>query len=526
MRPAAPRVAPDRTRTLVGSDEDEDEPTTSTDGNGLSARPASRQAPPPIPSPRRNQAREPEYTPTPSAGNRRGQVEPEPQRVKLPSQAMRQRPYTRFAWTNLPKVPASEMSLMSRVQGVLPADPHAAAVAVAERVQQLLEHPCVIKLTHVFFTRPAELRKLVPEPSFLAQLALAPHVPRGILDVELALAHALIDQLLGGGAGEAVVLRPLTDIEEGVLSYMMLEGFKALAPSMDPERPKLRVESALRGVDDALAMLDPDDPLVVLQYVFSVGEVASGYFRLFLPSAAVDAVQPSPQSADQKLRRQKLFETHAERLSLVKDTLRAEIAHCELSALDLRGLGPGDVVLVEEPMARPDLGEGGHCKLRVGLGQRGHWKAKLDVGDSGLQATLEEVVLGTELPAPQAPAPAEAQSEDPASEFEELPGGRTTETTLPANPWEANERTNVSSSSGGAESAELLNDIPLHVSVELARVPVTAEEVVALRAGQVVALGRPASSAVELSVNGKIVAQGELVEVDGQLGVKITQLVA
>jgi len=178
-------------------------------------------------------------------------------------------------------------------------------------------------------------------------------------------------------------------------------------------------------------------------------------------------------------------------------------------------------------MARPDLGEGGQCKLRVGLGQRGHWKAKLDVGDAGLQATLEEVVLGTELPAPLPPAPPELPTEHAAaSEFDELPGGRTAETTLPANPWEANERTNVSSSSGGAESAELLNDIPLHVSVELARVPVTAEEVVALRAGQVVQLGRPASSAVELSVNGKIVAQGELVEVDGQLGVKITQLVA
>ena len=82
------------------------------------------------------------------------------------------------------------------------------------------------------------------------------------------------------------------------------------------------------------------------------------------------------------------------------------------------------------------------------------------------------------------------------------------------------------SSTEGGEGAELLNDIPLHVSVEVARVAVTAEEVVSMRAGQVMQLGRTPSSAVELSVNGKIVAQGELVEVDGQLGVKITQLVA
>ena len=74
------------------------------------------------------------------------------------------------------------------------------------------------------------------------------------------------------------------------------------------------------------------------------------------------------------------------------------------------------------------------------------------------------------------------------------------------------------------EGGELLNDIPLQVAVELARVPVSAEQVVSLRVGQVIDLNRIPGEPVELSVNGKIVARGELVEVEGHLGVRILSM--
>ncbi len=54
--------------------------------------------------------------------------------------------------------------------------------------------------------------------------------------------------------------------------------------------------------------------------------------------------------------------------------------------------------------------------------------------------------------------------------------------------------------------------------------PITAEEVVALKVGQVIDLNRVAGEPIDLSVNGKIVARGELVEVDGNLGVRVLSL--
>ena len=75
------------------------------------------------------------------------------------------------------------------------------------------------------------------------------------------------------------------------------------------------------------------------------------------------------------------------------------------------------------------------------------------------------------------------------------------------------------------DGAELLGDIPLQVTVELGRVAFSAEEVVSLHVGQIIDLNRVPNEPVELSVHGKVVARGELVEVEGQVGVRILSLV-
>ena len=74
------------------------------------------------------------------------------------------------------------------------------------------------------------------------------------------------------------------------------------------------------------------------------------------------------------------------------------------------------------------------------------------------------------------------------------------------------------------EGADLLNDIPLQIAVELGRVAMTAEEVVGLKVGHVIDLNRSGGEPLDLSVQGKVVARGELVEVDGNLGIRILSL--
>jgi flagellar motor switch protein FliM len=52
----------------------------------------------------------------------------------------------------------------------------------------------------------------------------------------------------------------------------------------------------------------------------------------------------------------------------------------------------------------------------------------------------------------------------------------------------------------------------------------TTAQVIRLRAGQILRLGRGPNDTVDLVVNNRVFARGELIEVDGELGVRLVQL--
>jgi flagellar motor switch protein FliN len=82
-------------------------------------------------------------------------------------------------------------------------------------------------------------------------------------------------------------------------------------------------------------------------------------------------------------------------------------------------------------------------------------------------------------------------------------------------------------SSGSASSGvELIMDVQLQVSVELGRASLTVRDVLALGAGSVVELDKHAGEPVEVVVNTKTVARGEVVVIDENFGVRITEIVS
>ncbi len=81
------------------------------------------------------------------------------------------------------------------------------------------------------------------------------------------------------------------------------------------------------------------------------------------------------------------------------------------------------------------------------------------------------------------------------------------------------------SSSHQAKDMSLLKDVNLTVTVELGRTSMKVRDLLELGSGSVVELDRTAGSPVEVLVNGTIVARGEVVVVDDELGVRVTEVV-
>lgn len=77
----------------------------------------------------------------------------------------------------------------------------------------------------------------------------------------------------------------------------------------------------------------------------------------------------------------------------------------------------------------------------------------------------------------------------------------------------------------GEKALGMTADIPIQVVAVLGKKSMTMHDLLQLELGQLIDLGQPVSTTVDLVANGKLVAKGELIDIDGQLGVKIIRMV-
>ncbi|MCE2766132.1 MAG: flagellar motor switch protein FliN [Fimbriimonadaceae bacterium] len=71
---------------------------------------------------------------------------------------------------------------------------------------------------------------------------------------------------------------------------------------------------------------------------------------------------------------------------------------------------------------------------------------------------------------------------------------------------------------------EVLLDVPLEISVELGRVKMMVREVLDLGTGSIIEVDKAAGEPVDVMVNGRLVAKGEVVVIEDNFGVRVTEI--
>jgi flagellar motor switch protein FliN/FliY len=79
--------------------------------------------------------------------------------------------------------------------------------------------------------------------------------------------------------------------------------------------------------------------------------------------------------------------------------------------------------------------------------------------------------------------------------------------------------------SGSVRSLTILQDVEMGVTAELGRRRMTVRELLALTPGTVIELDRAAGSPVDVLVNGTLIARGEVVVIDEEFGIRISEIV-
>ncbi|MBT2688567.1 flagellar motor switch phosphatase FliY [Bacillus sp. ISL-47] len=78
----------------------------------------------------------------------------------------------------------------------------------------------------------------------------------------------------------------------------------------------------------------------------------------------------------------------------------------------------------------------------------------------------------------------------------------------------------------GTKNLDMLLDIPLQVTVELGRTKRSVKEILELASGSIIELDKLAGEPVDILVNNRLIAQGEVVVIDENFGVRVTDIIS
>lgn len=89
----------------------------------------------------------------------------------------------------------------------------------------------------------------------------------------------------------------------------------------------------------------------------------------------------------------------------------------------------------------------------------------------------------------------------------------------------AEETTTLGDANDGSVTLEAVSDIPVQISVVLGKTNMQVQQLLKLGRGAVVELDRKVGEPVDIYVNNRLVARGEVVVVEDKIGVTMTEII-
>lgn len=302
-----------------------------------------------------------------------------------------------------------------------------------------------------------------PQPDWtMAVVLLGPGPAEGapvVVELDDALALAGLTSALGASSPDPGGPRgPLSDGERGTLAYLAARTLAAGSAE------GWRV-GAVVTTGAALRRAAGPGPHAVWPAEVHLGELRATA-RLRVPEAAIDAL---PEVRD----------AHgAARLGGLELTLVVEAGGARLPLSELGTARPGDVLVLDEALHPPGATHR-RVRVRIAGAHRTTWWCT---------ATPQALRLDSVERAPMAP----------------IGKGRS-----------------MTDGNTMADALERTGDAPIEVSVELARFTLPLEQLASLQPGEVVLSGRAVGERVVLRAGDRTLATGELVDVEGEVGVRI-----
>ena len=323
-----------------------------------------------------------------------------------------------------------------------------------------------------------EFIRSIPTTTILATINFDPLKGNAVLEIDPAVTFSIIDRL-AGGTGEAIKNpHELTDIElsimEGIIVRMLGNLREAWTKVIDL-RPRL---GCIDTNPQFAQIVPPTDMIVLITFEATIGDV-EGMINLCIPYATIEAIVNKLTNAywfGNNISSSKDYQLNDCEGIPVK--LTAEILRRNYSVREILEWKIETVILPLRQLATE------HCYLR--LGDRRVWRCKMLTDNKWFPKQVEII------------------------EFEKNPLG--TEGILM-------DTSKVNPAVMGA-----LSSAGITISVELGSTAKSVKEILGMGEGTIVELDKLAGEPVDVKANGVLIAKGEVVVIDENFGVRITDI--
>jgi flagellar motor switch protein FliM len=270
----------------------------------------------------------------------------------------------------VPATPAAELAKRRTVQPYdfrrparLSLDEHRAlqrlhdgvAVAISSTLSGLLHTPVEASVIAIELATYGALNSALPNPVCLQVFRTRPGERRGLLTLDIPLAFSIIDRLLGGQGQALAQHKPLTTIEQAIITPLLHALLERFAAAWSVRSPLALGPEEIAMSPKAVQILAVQE--LVLQASFSVaGETCVGDLSLCVPFAVVRDLIPSadPEPASAKDAQGSQARQALQRaLGAAPLRLSAELGRGHITVRDLLRLRPGHVVRLDSRVGRP-----------------------------------------------------------------------------------------------------------------------------------------------------------------------------
>ncbi len=266
-----------------------------------------------------------------------------------------------------------------------------------------------------------------------------------------------------------------TEMESGLLEYMTCKILSTLNPFFRESR--FILQNVSREESEILKLLSTESSMVEIAFGTRT-EIGMVHAGLFLPAEFQDERKPEID-----------FLSRAPWISKRTYTFSVDVGVANLSPDQINILEGGDIILLDRATVSFDEEKvEGKVELHSPMLRRGVIQASVfSDGAGSARITVDGI-------------------------FQE---GLRHMTEVSKKPESAADAEGVS---------EVLSSLEIPVVAEFARLNFTLEELSTLKEGQIIELEKSPPEVVDLSVDGKVIASGKLVDVEGKLGVQIVRI--